>query len=125
MASGVANGGYWPCAVHFSVGHGTALRSTLRAQLLMRIRMAVLHPLALLQVPHTRTARSARFAFQRRAVVRMTNLCDGISYGSAAACYTGLQVCFACTQRLFGPLVTTFDCVLFSSVFAKILQFAS
>ena len=69
----------------------------------MRIRMVVLHPLASLRVPHARTARSACFAFQWRAVVRMTNLRNGISYGSAAACYTDLQVCFACTQRLFGP----------------------
>ena len=47
----------------------------------------------------------------------MTNLRDGISKGSAAACFTDLRVCFACVQRLFGPLVTPFDCVLFSSVF--------
>ena len=113
-ASAAANGGYRPCAVHFSIGHGAVLRSTLRAQLLMRIRMAVLRPLALLWIPHTRTARSARFAFQRRAVVRMTNLCDGISKSSAAACYTDLRVCLTCVQRLSGHLVTPFDCVFFS-----------
>ena len=94
MASVAANGSYWPCAAHFSVGHGAALRSTLRAQLLMRIRMAVLRPRALLRVPHTRMARSARFAFQRRMVGRMTNLRDGISKVSAAACYTDLPSWF-------------------------------
>ena len=31
VASVVANGGYRPCAAHFSAGHGAALRSTLRA----------------------------------------------------------------------------------------------
>ena len=114
VASATVHGGYWPFAAHFAAGHGATPRSTLRAQLLMRIRMAVLRPLALLQVPHTRTARSARFAFQQRAVPQMTNLCDGISYGPAAACYTDLQVCFACTQRLFGPPRHPFQlCFLF------------
>ena len=86
----------------------------------MRIRMAVLRPLALLRIPHTRTARSARFAFQRLAVVRMTNLCDGISKSSAAASYTDLRVCFACVQRLSGPLVTPFDYVFFPSFSPKL-----
>ena len=117
VASVAANGSYWPCAAHFSAGHGAALRSTLHAKWRTRIRMVVLRLLTLLRVPHTRTARSACFAFQWRAVVRMTNLCDGISKGSVAACYTDLRVCFACVQRLFDPLVTPFDCVLFSSFF--------
>ena len=33
VASVAANGSYWPCAAHFSAGHGAALRSTLHAQL--------------------------------------------------------------------------------------------
>ena len=86
----------------------------------MCIRMAVLCLPTLLRVPHTRTARSACFAFQWRVVVRMTNLCDGISKSSAAACYTNLRVCFACVQPLSGLLVTPFDCVFFSSFLPKI-----
>ena len=45
----------------------------------MRIRMVVLHLLSLLRASHTRMAQPTRFTFQRSAVVRMTNLCDGIS----------------------------------------------
>ena len=94
MTSVAANGGYWPCAAHFSVGHGAALRSTLRAQLRLRIRMAVLPPLTSLLVFLTRTARSVCCAFQRRVVVWMTNLRDRISKRSAAACYTDLPSWF-------------------------------
>ena len=63
VASVAAKGGCWPCVAHFPAGHGAALRSTLRAQLRVRIRMAVPRPLALLRVPHARMARLARFAF--------------------------------------------------------------
>ena len=59
------------------------------------------------------------FALQQRAVVRMTNLCNGINKSSAAACYTDLRVCFTCVQRLSGPLVTPFDCVFFPSFLPK------
>ena len=45
----------------------------------MHIRMAVLHLLSLLWASHARMAQLARFTFQRTAVIRMTNLCDGIS----------------------------------------------
>ena len=113
VASVAANGSYWPCAAHFSVGHGAALCSALRAQLLMRIRMAVLRPLALLWVPHTRTTRLVCCAFQWRVVVQMTNLRDGISKGSTAACYTDLRACFACVRQRFGSLGTLFGCVFF------------
>ena len=58
--------------------------------------------------------------FEWGAVVRMTNLCDGISKSSAAACYTDLRVCFACVQQLSGPLVTPFDCVFLPSFLPKL-----
>ena len=45
----------------------------------MCIRMAVLHLLSLLWASHGRVAQPTRVTFQRSAVVRMTNLCDGIS----------------------------------------------
>ena len=45
----------------------------------MHIRMAVLHLLSLLRASHGRVAQPTRVMFQRSAVVRMTNLCDGIS----------------------------------------------
>ena len=61
VASVAANGSYWPCAARFPAGHGAALRSTLRAQLHMRVRMAVLRLPTLLRIPHTRPARSAWF----------------------------------------------------------------
>ena len=82
--------------------------------------MAVLRSLALLRVLHTRTTRSAHCAFQWRVVVQMTNLRDGISKGSAAACYTDLRVCFTCVQRLFGPPRHPFQlCFLFFVSFPK------
>ena len=45
----------------------------------MRIRMAVLRLLPLLRVPHMHEWLDRRVSFQWRTVVRMTNLCDGIS----------------------------------------------
>ena len=106
MASVAANGGCRPFAAHFFAGHGVTLRRTLRAWLRMRIRVAVLCLLPLLRASHVRMAQLTRFAFQRSAVIRMTNLCDGISKGSAAACYTSLQVCFVCIRsNLQAPLL--------------------
>ena len=90
VASVAANGSYWSCAVHFSASHGAALRNTLCAQLRLRIRMVVLPLLTSLLVFLTQTARSACCVFQRRVVVRMTNLPDRISKRYAATCYTDL-----------------------------------
>ena len=106
VASVAANGGYRPFATHFFAGHGVNLHSTLRAWLRMRIHVAVLRLLPLLWASHARMAQPTCFAFQRSAVVRMTNLCDRISKGSAAACYTDLQVCFVCVRsNLQAPLL--------------------
>ena len=52
MASVAANGGCRPFAAHFFAGHGVTLRSTLRAWLRMRIRVAVLRLLPLLRASH-------------------------------------------------------------------------
>ena len=57
--------------------------------------------------------------FKRCVVVRMTNLCDGISKSSAVAWYTDLRVRFVCVRQLSGPLVTPFDHVFFPSFLPK------